>query len=152
MSYKQRVMLFWLFQRAAAAMRREADDELRHELTEQALGVRKSWTKLNNGEVDKIKLLLQSISGLVNGDPLPLDNAGDRERARLVRGVERYLPVDALHKDRLGVFWPEYVETVSAAKFGGDGKGWRALPLPQLRQLHLTIKARARAKKVARNG
>jgi hypothetical protein len=143
MSKLQRVMLFKLFHRAAAVMRRAADDDLRHELTEAALDCAKSWTKLNNGDVDRLKAYLQVIIEPDNFDARMAVNDPDAaERRRLIIGVERHLP-----NHPGACFFEEYVEAISAGKFGT--RQWRTLPIGQLRELHLTISARARARKRA---
>jgi hypothetical protein len=141
MSKSQRVMLFKLFHRAAAVMRRAADDDLRHELTEAALGRAKSWTKLNNGDVDRLKAHLQVIIEPDNFDARMAVNDPDAaERRRLIIGVERYLP-----NHPGACFFEEYVEAISLNKF--DTRNWRTLPVERMRELHLTISARASTKK-----
>ncbi|MDR1304072.1 MAG: hypothetical protein LBK76_02500 [Verrucomicrobiales bacterium] len=146
MSAKQRVLLFRWFGRAARVMRRAADDELRHELTAAALGRVKSWRHLANADIDRLLAHLR-----VCADPdslaarLAAANVGEKERERLIIGIERRLSAAALDEgyapalavDKFG----EAMGAIGARRLGRAD--WRLLPLPMLRQLHLTVRERA---------
>lgn len=135
---KQRIMLFRLFTAACKKQRWAANDSIRHRLTVQALGEVKSWSALNNGDVDKLKALLNRyIDPDDFASRINLNDPTIKERDRLIVGIEKIA-------DELG---RSYIETVCGGKSGNVTGDWKNLSIRQLRQLHITLKNRLRARK-----
>lgn len=141
MTKAQRVMLFKLFHRACKATGVKSDDETRHRMTEEALGHAKSWTKLHNGDVDKLKNYL-----LMTVDPEnikwinPFLHPETEERKRLLVSI-------ASMAEDLG---DAYLHKICSDKTRNRSGDYRSLDDPQLRQFFYTIKDRHRAWKARR--
>lgn len=110
-------------------------DDMRHACHAVALGKNKSSRDLNNRDLDKIFALFKLLADPDDLDALlALQNPETAERTRLVHGIRAAAPfpyIDALCRDR---FASQY-----------ESPYFEDLAIDQLRQLHVTLKARSAA-------
>lgn len=125
-------------ERAAAAASTPTGDSFRHACHLVAFGKDKSSSQLTNRELDRILALFKLLA-----DPddlaatLAWNNADESARKRLLW----YLRNECVES---------YVVEICRQKFGTDD--WEALDYADLRQLHMTLKNRPRAQRVALHG
>ena len=105
-------------------------EHLRKACHAAAIGRSCSSKLLTNPELDRVLVLFKLLE-----DPEDLDaimrcqNPGEANPDRLINGIAKLMP-------------EPYIVAVSKARFGT--KNWRGLNTDQLRQLHFTVKARAK--------
>lgn len=139
----QHVMLFGLFRRACQVAHCDEDRQTRMEWTFKALGEYKSWSKLNNGDVDKLKSYFQLI---IDADDIDArmrhNNPEDQERERLLIGmnqqVRKHPNAEAMSDDD----FDDWIGVIAIEKFGKDIHSVETLPMELLEQLHITIHER----------
>jgi hypothetical protein len=133
MSDSQRIMLFRLFNDACRVQGWKPCDDVRHTITEQVLGQSKSWTELNNRDVDALKAKFQFLISPDDFNLAMASNDGEnKERRRLIYSI-----------NKMGAsLGGDYIRHIASNKF--DVKKWEALSLWKLKQLHMTIVNRHR--------
>jgi hypothetical protein len=104
MSKAQRIMLFGLWKRAKAKLMpgretwtKAEEDARRRAVTVDALGAERSWSNLNNDEVDKIKAALLAI--VEPGNLAAQLHQAAQEANRLIYGIRRIQRAQGLSDD-----------------------------------------------------
>lgn len=131
--------LLWKLLPQAARKVGQPKEEIRQAWTEEWLGYVPSWGKLSNTEAT---ILINELYLVIDPDNLnarlALNNLEDKISEMLIEGIiaMRWLPKADYGKDA----WEEHVQGISFDKFGDLAPHWRQLAVPDLRQLHMTVK------------
>ena len=126
-------MLFGMLAKAAKAAHRPNDDEFRADCTIDALGGSKSWTKLTQRDIDRLKAHLTAIF-----DPSNLNAQIDADNQPTIRAIATILSygLDEPYLAALGRIYDQATP-------------WRSLPLEILKgpMLYTTARATHRLKR-----